>query len=418
MTTSSGSNAGTSAAPLRLADAAGAGLAAIIGGGLFVVFAPAAAAAGEQLTWAVVLAAVVTIVNVTSAVRLSATHRSPIGTHVHGRDRLGIAWGHLAAWAHVCGLVSACAALALTVGIHLWPTSPKVVGVVVVLVVLGLHSLGIDRSRLGERVIALLVMLVVFVFVDVLLATPPVLTDAPLDPEGSGGPVGIVRGAGFVLFAMTGYLTLVNRRSSMPDPARTLPRALAISLGAIIGLYLFVTVALAHTLGPGWVAARQAPLAEAAEISAWPWLGPVLRVAAVLAAGGVLLGLVLTASEVVASMARDRHLPPSLAVREGSRLIPRRAISVIVAFTIVSVILVDVRQAIAFASFCVLVHFTLVHASVWTLDARWSRRLLPALGIIGCLGVAVILPWQTVVAGVLVLLLGAIIGWVRHTTRE
>ena len=150
----------------------------------------------------------------------------------------------------------------------------------------------------------------------------------------------------------------------------------------------------------------------------WPWLGPALRLAAVLAAGGVLMGLVLLVAGTVATLARDRHLPAGLAVREGPKLIPRRATLVVAAFVIVSVVLVDVRQAIAFASFCVLVHFALAHASAWTLDARWSRRIVPALGLLGCLGIAVLLPWQSVLAGVIVLAIGAVIGWVRHTTRE
>ena len=60
----------------------------------------------------------------------------------------------------------------------------------------------------------------------------------------------------------------------------------------------------------------------------------MLQVAAVLTAGGVLLGLVLTTSGTVAAMARDRHLPVALAVREGPHLLPRRALVVVAAFIV------------------------------------------------------------------------------------
>lgn len=419
MTTTSGRTPGGTSRRLRLPDAAGTGLAATLGAGLFVALAPAATAAGDHLLSAVVLAALVAVANAVTSVRLAPTQRSPLGTHVHGRARLGVAWGHLSGWAFVVGKTSACAALALTIGVHLLPDVSKVVAAVAVLAVLLLNLQGIERSARGARIIALLVVLLLLTFVTVLLVTPPVLADAPpTSPDGSGSLVGIAQAAGFVFFALTGHIGLVNVRNEVADPQRTIPRAVALSLGAVILLLVLVAVALLRTLGAGWVAAREAPLAEAAEISAWPWLGPALRVAAVLAAGGVLMGLMLTVSGSVAAMARDRHLPAVLAVREGPKLVPRRAESVVAAFVIVSVVLVDLRQAIAFASFCVLVHCALAHASAWTLDARWTRRIVPALGLVMCLGIAALLPWESVLAGVIVLALGSVIGWVRHTTRE
>lgn len=418
MTTPSGSAAGATTRSLRLPDAVGTGIAATLGAGLFVGFAPVASSAGDHLIWSVVLAAAVTIINAVSSLRLAATHRSNLGTHVHARQQLGVAWGHLAGWSFVVGATSACAALALTIGMHVLPGWPKALGAVAVLAVLGLHLQGIERSERAERLVGVGVLLVVLLFVVTLLATPPVLADAPpSNPEGSGGLIGIVQAAGIVFFALAGHLRLVNLRGRIAGP-RTVARAIALSLGAVIALHLLLAVALDRTLGMGWVAARQAPLAEAAEISAWPWLGPVLRVAAVLAAGGILMTLMASAADTVAGMARDRHLPVALAVRDGARRIPRRSLSVVAGFVVVSVVLVDVRQAMAFAAFCALIHFALVHASVWTLDARWSHRVVPGLGLVSCLVVAVLLPWQTVLAGALVLALGAFIGWVRHTTRE
>ena len=409
---------GTDRRLLVLPGAVGTGLAATIGAGLFVVLAPAAATAGDHLVWAVLLAGALAVANAASSLRLMAAGRPRPGTHAPVRDRLGVPWGHLAGWAHVVASIAACAALAQTMGLHVLPDWSKIFAAVVVVAALGLHLQGIDRSARGEQVIALLVVVVVLVFVTILLTTPPVLTDAPRDPEGAGGPLGVVSAAGFVVFALTGHQRLVDLRDRVSDPARTVPRAIALSLGIVIALHVLVTVALTRTLGTGWLAAREAPLAEAAEISAWPWLGPVLRIAAVLAAGGVMMSLLLSAAGEVALMARDRHLPTSLAKRVGPSLVPRRAVVVVAALTLVSVVLVDVRQAIAFASSCVLVHFALVHASAWTLDRRWSRRVVPLLGVAGCLVVAVLLPWQSVVAAAVVLLLGATIGWVRHTTRE
>ena len=126
------------------------------------------------------------------------------------------------------------------------------------------------------------------------------------------------------------------------------------------------------------------------------------------------LGYATFFAEVIGGVLRASGIGQALASSLESTGLP----VIVAAFVVVSIVLVDVRQAMAFASFCVLVHFALLHASAWTLDPRWSRRVVPALGLVGCLGVAALLPWQSVVAGVLVLLLGAVIGWVRHATRE
>jgi APA family basic amino acid/polyamine antiporter len=65
----------------------------------------------------------------------------------------------------------------------------------------------------------------------------------------------------------------------------------------------------------------------------------------------------------------------------------------------------DVRGVIGFSSFAVLIYYAIANASAWTL----GRRLVPALGLAGCVALAVALPAQAVVSGLGVLMLGAVI---------
>ena len=64
---------------------------------------------------------------------------------------------------------------------------------------------------------------------------------------------------------------------------------------------------------------------------------------------------------------------------------------------------VDVRGAIGFSSFAVLVYYAIANASAWTLGAR----VIPAVGLIGCVVLAFALPSTSVIAGVGVVILGA-----------
>ena len=65
-----------------------------------------------------------------------------------------------------------------------------------------------------------------------------------------------------------------------------------------------------------------------------------------------------------------------------------------------------VRQAIGFSSVCVLAYYAIANASAWTLDASVRARLVPALGIVGCVAVGLALPMASVLAGAAVLAAG------------
>ncbi|MCW1958202.1 MAG: amino acid permease, partial [Mycobacterium sp.] len=67
----------------------------------------------------------------------------------------------------------------------------------------------------------------------------------------------------------------------------------------------------------------------------------------------------------------------------------------------------DVRAAIGFSSFAVLLYYAIANASAWTLDRSRGSRLVPALGLAGCLLLAACLPPGSVLAGAAVLAAGA-----------
>jgi APA family basic amino acid/polyamine antiporter len=74
---------------------------------------------------------------------------------------------------------------------------------------------------------------------------------------------------------------------------------------------------------------------------------------------------------------------------------------------------VDVRGAIGFSSFAVLLYYAIANASAWTL----GRRLIPATGLVGCLLLAVLLPLSSVLIGAAVVLIGALAYGARKTRQ-
>ncbi|MFD0068928.1 amino acid permease, partial [Streptomyces sp. NPDC127574] len=74
---------------------------------------------------------------------------------------------------------------------------------------------------------------------------------------------------------------------------------------------------------------------------------------------------------------------------------------------------VDVRGAIGFSSFGVLAYYAVANASAWTLSSDPVSRVVPVLGLLGCLTLAFALPVASVVAGAGVLAVGAVVYGVR-----
>jgi APA family basic amino acid/polyamine antiporter len=146
----------------------------------------------------------------------------------------------------------------------------------------------------------------------------------------------------------------------------------------------------------------------------WSWLVPVVRAGAAVAALGSLLALVPGVSRTVFAMARDRHLPGALAAVHPRFGVPHRAEFAVDAVVAGVVLLADVRGAIGFSSVCVLVSYAVANASALTLERARGRWLVPVVGLIGCLAVAVSLPLATTAAGFAVLAVGALLWGIRR----
>ncbi|MET0899725.1 MAG: APC family permease [Mycobacterium sp.] len=388
---------------LGLTDAVSIGLGSMIGAGVFVAFAPAAAAAGSGLFVGLALAAVVAYCNATSSARLAALYPQSGGTYVYGRERLGPFWGHLAGWAFVVGKTASCAAMALTVGFYVWPAQAHAVAVTAVGALTVVSCLGVQRSTQLTRIIVAVVLAVLAAAVISIVASEP-LSHSLFESSGETTVFGVLQSAGLLFFAFAGYARIATLGEEVREPARTIPRAIPLALAITLAVYVAVAVALLWALGSDGLATATAPLAEAVAAAGVPWLVPVMRVGAAVAAMGALLALILGVSRTTLAMARDRHLPRALAaVHEGSG-VPRHAEIVVGIVVAVLAATVDLRAAIGFSSFGVLVYYAIANCAALTL----GRRLIPLVGLAGCLVLAVTLPWTSAVTGAGVLALGAL----------
>lgn len=401
---------------LGVPDAVMIGLGSMIGAGIFAALAPAARAAGSGLLIGLALAAVVAYCNATSSARLAARYPASGGTYVYGRERLGDFWGYLAGWAFVVGKTASCAAMALTVGSYVWPGQSHAVAVAAVVALTAVNYAGVQKSAWLTRVVVA-VVLAVLAAVVVAALTSGAADAARLDVGSDATVGGVLQAAGLLFFAFAGYARIATLGEEVRDPARTIPRAIPIALGIALVVYALVAVSVLMVLGPDGLAEAAAPLSDAARAAGADWLAPAVRIGAAIAALGSLLALILGVSRTTLAMARDRHLPHALAAVHPKFQVPHRAELVVGAVVAVAAATGDLRGAIGFSSFGVLVYYAVANASAWTLtpDEGRPHRLIPAVGLAGCLVLAFALPVSSVISGAAVIALGAAVYALRRT---
>lgn len=400
---------------LGVTDAVVIGLGAMIGAGIFASLAPAAQAAGPGLLLGLAVAAVVAYCNATSSARLAARYPASGGTYVYGRERLGPFWGYLAGWSFVVGKSASCAAMALTVGTYVWPGHAHAVAVGAVVLLTAVNYGGVRKSAWLTRVIVGVVLAVLAALVAAAFtAGDP--SWARLDLGGATSVTGVLQAGGLLFFAFAGYARIATLGEEVRDPARTIPTAIPLALGITLVVYAAVAVAALAVLGPARLAEATAPLSELAHATGIGALEPVVRAGAAVAALGSLLALILGVSRTTLAMARDRHLPHALSAVHPRFQVPHRAELAVGVVVAVAAATVDLRTAIGFSSFGVLLYYAVANASAWTLTAAENRppRAVPVVGFLGCLLLAFTLPWQSILTGAAVVALGALVYAIRR----
>lgn len=389
---------------LGLFDTVTLGLGSMIGAGIFVAMAPAAAAAGTGMLIGLAVAAVVAVCNAMSSARLAALYPQSGGTYVYGRERLNPFWGHTAGWSFIVGKTASCAAMALTVGSYVWPAYANAVAVASVVALTAVGYAGIQRSATLTRIIVALVLALLATVVVVLGFGSADTSRLALGDDVSA--YGVLQAAGLLFFAFAGYARIATLGEEVRDPARTIPRAVGLALTIALVVYAVVAVAVLAQLGSAGLGSAAAPLSEAVRAAGFPELSPVVSVGAAVAAMGALLALLLGVSRTTLAMARDHYLPHALAAVHPRHGTPHHAELAVGAVVAVVAALVDVRAAIGFSSFGVLLYYAIANASAWTLTASLGARVVPVIGLIGCLTMAFTLPLTSVLAGAAVVLIG------------
>lgn len=418
------------------------GLGAMIGTGVFVSIGIAAGIAGPSVILAVALAAVVAACNGLSSAQLAAAHPVSGGTYEYGYKYLTPQLGFTAGWMFLIAKSASAATAALGAAGYLihslgWNSDLMLLlGPAVVVVFMGVVSVGIHRSNQANMAIVSVTLCALALFVcaglpDVLRNWSStknfepffVLNDAMRFPYFGEESVdlGVLSHAIALMFvAYTGYGRIATLGEEVREPARTIPRAVIVTLALTAALYVSVAFVAIGLVGAdafnAATAAEAAPLAVVAEMGDRPWLSIILSIGAITAMFGVLLNLILGLSRVLLAMGRRRDMPSVFARVSPVNHSPQCSVVgvsvIILAFTLLG----DIKLAWSFSAFTVLVYYSITNLAALRMPPEERRypRWISKLGLASCLFLAFQVDARTWQIGLGLIALG--LGW--HTVAR
>lgn len=141
----------------------------------------------------------------------------------------------------------------------------------------------------------------------------PGLDSSQLRPFAPHGANGVLAASLLAFLSFGGFDMVAAAGEEVEHPEHNLPRAILLTLAAVLGLYLTVTLVAVGTVPAARLGASGAPLADAALAFGGPLGRRLILACALLTTAATANAVLVVTSRIVFAMARDRFLPTRLA---------------------------------------------------------------------------------------------------------
>lgn len=359
---------------------------AIIGGGIFVVTGIAAGYAGSALILSMIIAGIIAFITAFSFAKLTAWQPVEGGVYEYGRQLVSPYAGFLAGWMWLVANTFTGAAVSLGFAFYLGSAIPglptNIVAAIMCLVFTGLNLLGAKESANVNNVFVAIKLAVLAFFVAFGAFNINTANFAPFTPLSSG----VLYATFFIFFAYGGFARVTVIAEEIKDAKRNVPRALLLSLGISMLIYVLVGLVAVGLIGADGLAASASPLSSAIGVTGNSLAVQLVAIGGLVATASVLLTAILGVSRMAYSMARRKDLPSALARLNGRFSTPYYAIVGTGVLMAVLVLVVDLTRVVAISTFALVLNYSITNISAYKLkNGNRKLRFLPLLGLGTCI---------------------------------
>jgi APA family basic amino acid/polyamine antiporter len=308
---------------------------AMIGSGIFVLPALGFKEAGPAVVLAYLLAGAVVVPAALSKAEMATAMPESGGTYLYIDRAMGPLFGTVAGIGAWFSLVFKSSFALVGLGAYLLLLVPLSAGLIKA-VALGLGALivvlnivGTEQSGKAQAVIVTAVVLALVAYV---LNSALVVETGRFSPFVTDGSGGVVTAAAFVFVSYAGVTKIASIAEEVEDPGRNLPRAILLSLGLMLVIYVLVVAAVVGTNDPGTLVSggpdgpSLTPMADGAGQLLGGFGVVVISLVAVLALTSMANAGVLASSRFPLAMSRDSLMPEQFTRVDARFKTPRNAI--------------------------------------------------------------------------------------------
>lgn|SRR5690554_187891 len=394
---------------LTLLDAIGIGLGAIIGAGIFVVTGVAAGVSGPSFILGLIIAGIIASFNALSSAQLAASHPNSGGTYEYGYILLNPSLGFSAGWMFLVSKLSAAGVVAIGFGSYFYQLvplgSPMILSLCAVVFLTLANYFGIKKAGTLNLIIVLVTLTSLFYLIFSGISEVHIENFKPFAPFGLKG---VFESSAILFFAFTGYGRIATLAEEVAEPKKTIPKAIIITIVTAIILYLVISIISIGTIGDAAMAQSKSPLQEVANVLHTPAISVILTIGASTAMLGVLLSQILGISRVMLAMGRRNDLPPFFQDIHHRFRVPHVGVLITGCIIFLLTLLGTFEFIVRSATFTILLYYSITNLAALKQpkDEVMYGKVIPTLGLIGCLVMSISLPFTVITSGIVILILG------------
>lgn len=309
--------------------AAGIGIGAIIGTGIFVLIGVAAGIAGPAVILSFIIAGFVALLTGLSTAELSSFIHEAGGSYIYTTKAFGEFPGFVVGWMKSFDYIVGASAVAVgfasyfsyVAGIPSATATIVIVATVWPLILMLLNLKGVQEASWTNNLLVALKILALLVFILVcgaaLLSGGDSTNYRPFFPTGFSG---VMSGAAVIFFAFIGFNTIAIMAEEIKEPGKNVPRAILFAFAVCTLLYIGVSAVAVGVVNWQLLASSGAPLEYALKaVTGNIFILGFVAVSALFATTSVIMASIMGGSRALFAMARQGVLPKRLAAisREG-----------------------------------------------------------------------------------------------------